>query len=488
MTGIPALLVSIYLWLWLAVSVASVILALHAFTPHRRNLALFVVSFFSTWLTLELPVHHMGVLLAGALGVVLLDGWATPVGVAALALNAVALVLLQVHLRSGRGAAGIMKRTLQGYVQEGRWPRVPASKLLLPFHPARREVRVERDVVYARVAGQSLKLDVYLPATPPPPGVRRPAIVQIHGGAWVIGSRKEQGLPLLYHLASNGWVGINVDYRLSPGATFPDHLVDIKRAIAWLREHADHYGVDPTFIAATGGSAGGHLTALAALTDADSRYQPGFEDADTSVQAAIPVYAVYDFTDRLKLMGRPFLRRVLEPVVMKAFLDEEPERFRDASPLDRIHGDAPPFLIVHGTRDTLAPVEYARLFATALSDVSSEPVLYAEIEGAQHAFDIFTSPRTVRVISGMERFLDEAYRRHRASTGGSAASKGTSGDGGTGDGGTGDGGTGDGGTGDGGTGDGGAGAGSKGDDAPGADDARDRQPGDDDPDTASRQD
>ena len=95
-------------------------------------------------------------------------------------------------------------------------------------------------------------------------------LFQIHGGGWVIGSKNEQALPLMYHLARAGWVCVSVDYRLSPQATFPDHLVDCKRALAWVREHVAEYGGDPDFVVVTGGSAGGHLAALVALTPNDA--------------------------------------------------------------------------------------------------------------------------------------------------------------------------------------------------------------------------
>ena len=155
-------------------------------------------------------------------------------------------------------------------------------------------------------------------------------------------------------------MGFNANYRLSPGATFPDHLVDLKAALAWIREHADEYGVDPDFVVVTGGSAGGHLTALMALTANDPRYQPGFEQADTSVQAAVPFYGVYDFTNRNETMPPEFRDWIVQPLVIKAFFDDEPERFAAASPMDQVQPDAPPFLIVHGDKDTLAPVVDAR--------------------------------------------------------------------------------------------------------------------------------
>jgi acetyl esterase/lipase len=147
------------------------------------------------------------------------------------------------------------------------------------------------------------------------------------------------------------------------------------------------------------------------LTANDPEYQPGFEDADTTLQAAVPVYGVYDFTNRLGTMLVRFRRQMLEPMIMKAFLDEEPEKFHRASPIDRVHPDAPPFLIVHGDRDTLAPVEDARLFAERLRETSRSEVVYAELPGAQHAFDIFASPRTARMLDGTLRFLTSMHER-----------------------------------------------------------------------------
>jgi acetyl esterase/lipase len=209
-------------------------------------------------------------------------------------------------------------------------------------------------------------------------------------------------------------VCFNVNYRLSPGATWPDHLVDCKAAVAWIREHAHEYGVDPAFLAVTGGSAGGHLSSLVALTAGDRSLQPGFEDADCSVQAAVPFYGVYDFTNRLHTQLPEMRPWILEPIIMKRFYDEEPEAFAAASPIDRIHPDAPPFFVIHGDKDTLAPVEDARYFTEQLAAVSTSPVFYAELPGAQHAFELFSSPRARRALDGVQRFLFESYARFEA--------------------------------------------------------------------------
>jgi acetyl esterase/lipase len=192
-------------------------------------------------------------------------------------------------------------------------------------------------------------------------------------------------------------------------ATFPDHLVDVKRAIAWIREHAEEYGADPDFVAVTGGSAGGHLTALAALTAGRPDLQPGFEDADTSVQAAAPIYGVFDFTNRTGAWPEGTVETFLTPVVMKVDPQEDPEAWATASPIDQVHADAPPFMVVHGDRDVLAPVEDARVFVEELRAVAAEPVYYLELHGAQHAFEMFASIRANAVIQAVAHFLDAVH-------------------------------------------------------------------------------
>ncbi|MGI9577498.1 MAG: alpha/beta hydrolase fold domain-containing protein, partial [Microthrixaceae bacterium] len=233
---------------------------------------------------------------------------------------------------------------------------------------------------------------------------------------WILGFKDRQGQLLQKEMARSGWVCCNVDYRLSPSATFPDHLVDVKRAIAWIRDHADELGIDPDFIAVTGGSAGGHLTALAALVD-DESLQPGFESADTSVQAAVPFYGVFDFKNRTGAWPEGTIEQFLAPMVMKTDPSEDPQGWALASPIDQVRADAPPFMVVHGDRDVLAPVEDARLFVEELRAVSGDPVYYLELHGAQHAFETFASVRANAVIQAVAHFLDAVHHAHQSAAG-----------------------------------------------------------------------
>ena len=400
-------------WLFLALSVWGALWTLAALFPAKRNRFLFLPTFFMSWLTIELAGHHLVIQVILTIVFVwggALESWP---GWVALVLCVASWTALIVMVLQGRASALTMRDALADLVPgDDDGPKVPLRQMLLPFNRGRREVQVKRNITFHSVAGRRLQLDVYRPRRRPERLL--PAILQIHGGAWVLGDKREQGIPLLTHLAANGWVGFNANYRLSPGATFPDHLVDLKRAVAWIREHAAEHGADPDYLVVTGGSAGGHLTALMALTANDPDYQPGFTNVDTSFRAAVPFYGVYDFTNRLDTWDPTFITRFLEPHVMKAFFDEEPDRYAEASPIDRVRGDAPPFLVVHGDRDTLAPVADARLFVQRLREVSTEPVLYAELRGSQHAFDVFASIRTVHVIEGVERFLRAVYKGDHA--------------------------------------------------------------------------
>jgi acetyl esterase/lipase len=333
--------------------------------------------------------------------------------------------ILRHYLLAGGDADAVMEAALRralgaDYCQRidpaavARFPSsVPPRALLRPFSLDLPEVTRVRDIAYGEEQGTVLRLDVYHHRDKP---AGCPVLLQIHGGGWTekMGSKNEQARPLMNHMAARGWVCVSVDYRLSPAATFPAHIIDCKRALAWVKQHIAGYGGDPDFVVATGGSAGGHLSSLLALSANDPDYQPGFEDADTRVQGCVPFYGVYDFTDHLGLKPNQVIIDALADYIVKAPYREAPELYERASPIRRPLADAPPFLVIHGDRDSLCPVAEARAFAQKLAEASTQPVAYAEIPGAQHAFDIFRSLRSELVMYGVERFLASLWSAHRA--------------------------------------------------------------------------
>jgi acetyl esterase/lipase len=388
-------------WVYLAVGVNGSLYTVSALrrTPYKRAwLALpsFLLSFFTieaAWVHVVLQVGATAFFARrGALG--RNPGRLAFVFSAGSALAAAVLVVRSINVRHEIRAA---------FAEAP--PPVPERRRL--------GVRLTRNIAFARIGAKSLRLDVFEPKAPAPPGTRRPAILHVHGGGWVIGDKRDQGLLLLRHLAAQGWVGFNANYRHSPAVAFPDHLVDVKRAVAWIREHADEYGVDPGFVVVTGGSAGGHLAALTALTAGEPAYQPGFEEADTSVQACVPFYGVYDLTDRGHY-PQWTVRRFFGRVVLRADPDTQPERFAEASPVERVQAGAPPFLVIHGDRDSIVPVVIAREFVAALRGVSKAPVVYLELRGVEHGFDLFTSIRGHQVVRAVDRFVDQLWAEHLA--------------------------------------------------------------------------
>jgi acetyl esterase/lipase len=370
----------------------------------------------------EMPVHAavlpaLSVVRAARRGG--LRGWRGAAGLGLLAASGVGLWTL-------RRAAGEADRVLEAALVEGLGAGY-RSEIAEPFHPpadvplTRRSVLLPRfprrrrytspsgaDLAYG-TAGRRNRLDVWKRADLPP-GARAPVLLQVHGGGWVVGDKEGQGYPLMAHLAERGWVCVAINYRLSPRATWPDQIVDVKRALAWIRASIAEHGGDPGFVAITGGSAGGHLAALTALTPGVAELQPGFEDADTSVAAAIPLYGVYDFTDRHGV-ANPGLDTLLATGVFKTALADDRDAWDRASPMSRVHAGAPPFFVLHGTNDTLVPVEQARAFVAMLRAVAREPVVFAELPRAQHAFDVLPSVRAHHTVHAVERFLAVARSR-----------------------------------------------------------------------------
>jgi acetyl esterase/lipase len=322
------------------------------------------------------------------------------------------LGLLGLH-RTGRSADLPLTAALDAELGISRRTRSATAKAPGPLRMALiyRDYAHDSDISYGEHGKKNL-LDIWRRPDLDRAG-RAPVLLQVPGGAWTSGNKRGQAHPLMSRLAELGWICVSINYRLSPRATWPDHIVDVKRSIAWVRAHIGEYGGDPDFIAITGGSAGGHLSSLAALTPNDPRFQPGFEDADTRVQAAVPFYGVYDFTrtdHALHATMVPFM----EKLVVKQKRADFPESFRASSSISYVNADAPPFFVLHGRNDAFIPVEQARSFVARLREVSAQPVVYAELPAAQHAFDTFGSARAAHAAVAVEQFLAEIYAPQRA--------------------------------------------------------------------------
>ena len=379
-------------------------------------------AFFAGWLASELAPQLLAATVADTFAEVAVrrhggrDGRPSRVGLALAAVGAAGLshLIVNAHrsashvettLRDGLGADYLDVLDDPPGTEE---LRLSVKEIARPFTMTRPGVEVIRDINYT-VGGKRARLDIYRPA-----GVElhnAPVLVQIHGGGWTIGNKEQQGLLLMNRMAERGWVCVAVNYRLAPKHPWPAQIIDVKKAIAWTREHIASYGGDPSYLVATGGSAGGHLAALAALTPGLPEFQPGFEEADTSVAACVPFYGVYDMAgitgERAALAMRDYF---LGPRVFRKDPRTHLQDFINASPLAHIGPDAPDFFVLHGTNDSLVHVNQARLFVEALKTESGATVTYAEFPGTQHAFEVFGSIRSHHVIRAVQRWL----QHHRA--------------------------------------------------------------------------
>lgn len=232
-----------------------------------------------------------------------------------------------------------------------------------------------RDLAYGTGSGRDLYLDVLRPDVPLQPP--RPAVLWVHGGGWREGSRSPSPSWLL---AERGFVTASTSYRFSEEAAFPAQIHDVKAAIRYLRANAGRFGVDPERIGIWGGSAGGHLSALAAVSEGVSvlEGEGGNPNESSAVQAAVAISPPTDFLMDWWVDSAFPEHEVVTDVVAGLFGEESGdyrELARLASPVHLAHGGVPPVLVVHGTLDDMVPISQGRRLVEALIEHGVEASL-----------------------------------------------------------------------------------------------------------------
>jgi acetyl esterase/lipase len=407
---------------------SAALTAVSLWPPHWPGF-LALGAFFAGWLVSELPLHAALIQLGVASLFVLHGGVHGPADALGLALVGASLLGLAHHVRMATMTTHVIERALAAGLGRDYHDRIHADlrkvydpttswSALAFIWPSRpRHVDRTRNVVYGHAGERPLRLDIFKRREDPPRNA--PVFLYIHGGGWMIGNKGQQGRLILHELAAAGWIGVSIEYRLSPRATFPDHLHDVKRAIAWVKQHIAEHGGDPSFVMLGGGSAGAHLASLAALTPNVVDFQRDFPDVDTRVQGCVAFYGIYDFADRARHFRHAAFRRILlERIVMKRRFDDAPDDFDRASPIfhaTSLGTDAPPFMVLHGDRDSLAPLGGALRFCDVLRSRGGKgPLVWAVLPGAQHAFEVFPSLRSVPAVHGVHRFCQALYSAHLA--------------------------------------------------------------------------
>jgi acetyl esterase/lipase len=265
--------------------------------------------------------------------------------------------------------------------------------------------RAEPDVIFASVGEETLRLDLCLPVEGEGPF---PAVICIHGGGWVSGSRKQM-TQTIEVFARRGYVAVAPDYRLAPKHRWPACIEDVKTAVRWLRGNAGRYRIANDRIGVLGLSAGGHLACLLGVTDRSDGLEgtAGHADQSSAVQAVVSFSGPTDLTAE-ELWTKEVRTSNLEPL-----FGGSPETRRDAirkaSPVHYSPRTPPPILLVHGLVDKTVPVAQAHALGKKLRDQGGV-VRIMELEGEGHTF---AGPRLTRAIDQMLTFFDERLKKER---------------------------------------------------------------------------
>ena len=278
-----------------------------------------------------------------------------------------------------------------------------------------------------REGDRKLLCDIWLP----PGNVQRSgvAFVYLHGSAWYLLDKDYGTRPLFKQLTAQGHVVMDVAYRLMPEVDIYGMVGDVKRAVAWMKESAGRYGVNPDRIVLAGASAGGHLALLAAYTPDDPRLTPSeLAGRDLSVRAVVSLYGptdlrvCYEYLDQKRLIGQPKVA-IGQPgaatmeknmgdagrldMLLGGHLHEVPEVYALASPVTHVGKDAPPTLLIQGEPDVITPTTATRELHARLSE-AGVPAVNIMYPLTNHAFDLLfpqISPPAQSALYYLERFL-----------------------------------------------------------------------------------
>lgn len=254
---------------------------------------------------------------------------------------------------------------------------------------------VEYDTIYCKMDGVDLGIDIYYPES----GGPWPALIFIHGGSWTEGDKSG----VYTNLTDAGYLMASINYRMYPDYRFPAMIEDVKCAIRFLRAHAHQYNVDPKHIGLVGHSAGGHLAALAGLSDQSAGWDTGHYMSQSSrVQAVITIAGPTDLALSYPGSVRGFLEDVFGA-----------DQLVNASPVTHASADDPPVLIIHGDADRVVPVDQAFLLKTAL-DSKGIPNELLIIKNGGHGLEAITGvpvPSAEEVYEQVIFFMDKYLKK-----------------------------------------------------------------------------
>lgn len=255
--------------------------------------------------------------------------------------------------------------------------------------------KVDLDVTYSKAGGDDLKMDIYSPPT----AKMAPCLVVIHGGAWMAGQRQDMK-ELCEAAANRGFVAATVQYRLAPKFKWPAMLDDVQTAVRFLRTNAAQYGIDPNRFAASGASAGGHLSLLLGYRDTRDPKPTEYGGLSSRVSAVLDIFGPTDLS-----RDYPPSMDILFAAVLGKQRKDATEDIRLASPTSFIDAKSAPTFVVHGTADPLVPIIQSKRLVEMLT-AAKVPCEAVYLEGGGHDDGGKDEPKRKAFRAALDKGLD----------------------------------------------------------------------------------
>lgn len=274
----------------------------------------------------------------------------------------------------------------------------------------RAKIHYVPDVVYAQVETyerplQPLQMDLLIPAV----NKKLPAVIFVTGGAFIAANRSRKPRLRMF-LAENNFVAASIDYRTAPNSKFPAPIEDVKSAIRFLKANAAGFNVDAEKIFVMGDSAGGYLTAFAAVTNGDKIFNVGENlNFSSKIAGAVDLYGVSDLTKIAENfpenvqaaynspgnIGSIFVNGI-PGITGEGGVLKNPEAEK-ANPINYITKDSAPMLLMHGTADNIVSPAQTDLLFQALKNAGVDAERYV-IPNANHSDDYWAQEEVFAVI------------------------------------------------------------------------------------------
>ena len=261
---------------------------------------------------------------------------------------------------------------------------------------------VEKNVTYSNADFINLKLDVYYPTSAPTP---MPVVVYLHGGAWIGGDKSDAAAsPEIAEFVKRGFLVASINYGLAPQYTILGQIENAKCAVRFLRANSAYFGINPDELGAFGDSAGGHLAALLGTSDksAGMDISGGYTDQSSRVQCVVDFYGPTDL--RALFSGYPAI--VLQQLAGTS--DPNSGILDKINPLTYVSADDPPFLIMHGDKDTVVPLSQSQLLYQSLT-AAGVPATLVVVKNGDHGFGAAggpISPTRTEITAAAADFFD----------------------------------------------------------------------------------